>query len=165
MERSARTATATRLPGVARAVFKGEVVGLKAFAIDLDSFRKKGSARLLGIEAVGNHHVGRRFPHAQQGDAGVVLGHDHPLAIGTRRNLDIDTARFAVGTFAGERMVIHRHLNRGKLAGALDARLHIGRNTDVHILRVARRGKNQKRKGSNASAWKPSSSFGAKADR
>jgi hypothetical protein len=49
----------------------------------------------------------------------------------------IDTARPAVFPDAREGVVVHRHLDGGKLSGGFDARLHIGRDANVHVLGAA----------------------------
>ena len=45
---------------------------------------------------------------------------------------------------AGERMVIHRHLDRREFNGAFNARLHIGRNAHMHVLGVNNIGPSEK---------------------
>jgi hypothetical protein len=68
----------------------------------------------------------------------MVLRDDDSLAIHAWRNLDKHSARFAVRSNAGEGMVVHGHLDGGKLGGAFDPRLHIRRNAHMHVLGARR---------------------------
>ena len=123
-----------RLPCVSGGVFKRDVVGLEALAVNLHRLREKRPAGLLRVQAVRDHHVLRRLPHAHQRDVRVVLRHDHSLVIHTRLNFDVHAPGLAIFSHAGKRMVIHRHLDRRKFRRALNPRLHIGRDADMHVL-------------------------------
>ena len=133
-----------RLTGISGCVLKGQIVGLESVAVDLHGLREKCPAGLFRVQAVGNHHVRRRLPHAHQRDIGVVLGHDHPLVVNPGRDLDIHAARLAIRPLTGKGMVIHRHLNRGKRTRTFRPSLYIRRNAHVHVLRVASAARLQK---------------------
>ena len=123
------------LAGITRGVFKSKIVGFKTRAVDLNSLRKKRSARLLCVQAVRNHHIRRRFPGAHKRNVGMVLRHNHALVINARLNLDKHAPMLAILSNTGKRMMIHRHLDGRKFRRPLDARLHIRRNPHMYVLR------------------------------
>src|ERR1700722_5202173 len=99
---------ATALAVVAAAVFKGEIVGFKSFAVDLDGRGEKRPSRALCILRGGDYNLAGVGSAADQGGAWPVLGDEHAFVINAGGDLYIEPA-----SRAGLRGVIHSPLDRG----------------------------------------------------
>lgn len=131
------------LAGVAGGVLEGDVVGLEARAVDLDSFSKEGSASLFCIEAVGDDDVFGALTLADQCDVGVVRGDDDALVVCTGFDLYIDAA-----IFPRPGVMIERVLDGGEDGAVFIARVGVrggGIDADVDVLCVENMGEESTR--------------------
>ena len=125
---------ATAWPVLPAVFSKVRLSASKLAPLDFDGFGEEGSACGFGVEGVGDDYVFGRAALADERDVGVVLCDDDAPVVSAGGDFDEDSA-----AWAGEGMVVHRHLDGRVLGGALDAGFDVGGDADVDVLRGERK--------------------------
>jgi hypothetical protein len=110
MARSDRTVMATRLAGVSRRVFKGEVVRLERVAAHLDGRGEEGPPCALRILRGRDHDFARVCSFAKQRGSWAVLGDEDAPVTDSGGDFYVEPA-----CWAGLGRVIEGHLYRGEV--------------------------------------------------